>query len=157
MSMRFTQLQCKEVICVSDGRRLGFVTDVQVEIPSGNVCAIVVPCPARFPGCFGRRDDFIIPWNCIKRIGPDIVLVEAKPEMLKTRIRGWYSNRNSKDKPFDDEAFVIRFRDDSGKTVAAMQNFNCHSTVVGPQNMLITSDLQGGVRARLAEWLGGVP
>lgn len=79
MSMRFTQLQCKEVICVSDGRRLGFVTDVQVEIPSGNVCAIVVPCPARFPGGFGRRDDFIIPWNCIKRIGPDIVLVEAKP------------------------------------------------------------------------------
>ena len=54
MSMRFTQLQCKEVICVSDGRRLGFVTDVQVEIPSGNVCAIVVPCPARFPGGFGR-------------------------------------------------------------------------------------------------------
>ena len=84
-------------------------------------------------------------------------LVEAKPEMLKTHIRGWYSNRNSKDKPFDDEAFVIRFRDDSGKTVAAMQNFNCHSTVVGPQNMLITSDLQGGVRAQLAEWLGVVP
>ena len=80
MSMRFTQLQCKEVICISDGRRLGFVTDVQVEIPSGNVCAIVVPCPARFPGGFGRRDDFIIPWNCIKRIGPDIVLVEAKPD-----------------------------------------------------------------------------
>ena len=72
MSMRFTQLQCKEVICVSDGRRLGFVTDVQVEIPSGNVCAIVVPCPARFPGCFGRRDDVIMPWNCIK--------VEAKPD-----------------------------------------------------------------------------
>ena len=57
MSIRFTQLQCKEVICVSDGRRLGFVTDVQVEIPGGNVCAIVVPCPARFPGGFGRRDD----------------------------------------------------------------------------------------------------
>ena len=37
MSIRFTQLQCKEVICVSDGRRLGFVTDVQVEIPGGIV------------------------------------------------------------------------------------------------------------------------
>ena len=80
MSMRFTQLQCKEVICVSDGRRLGFVSDVQVEIPSGNVCAIVVPCPGKFPGGFGRRDDFIIPWNCIKRIGPDIVLVDTRPE-----------------------------------------------------------------------------
>lgn len=84
-------------------------------------------------------------------------LVEAEPEMLRTHIRGWYSNRNSKTKPFDDEAFVIRFRDASGRAVAAMQNFNCHSTVVGPQNTLITSDLQGAVRARLADWLGVVP
>ena len=80
MSMRFTQLQCKEVICVSDGRRLGFVSDVQVELPSGNICAIVVPCPGKFPGGFGRRDEFIIPWNCIKRIGPDIVLVDTRPD-----------------------------------------------------------------------------
>ena len=28
MSMKFTELQSKEVICLSDGRRLGFVTDV---------------------------------------------------------------------------------------------------------------------------------
>lgn len=84
-------------------------------------------------------------------------LVEAEPEMLETHVDGWYSNRNSKDKPFDDEAFAIRFRDASGRTVAAMQNFSCHSTVVGPHNMLITSDLQGAVRARLADWLGVVP
>lgn len=79
MSIKFTELQCKEVICVSNGQRLGFVADVVVEVPDGNVCAIVVPCPARFPGGIGRREDFIIPWNCIKRIGPDIVLVDAKP------------------------------------------------------------------------------
>ena len=35
MGMRFTQLQCKEVICVSDGRRMGFVTDILVEVPEG--------------------------------------------------------------------------------------------------------------------------
>ena len=80
MSVKFTQLQCKEVICVSDGRRLGFITDVQVEVPEGRVCAIVVPGPCRFGGLFGRNDDYIIPWNCIKRIGPDIVLVDTKPD-----------------------------------------------------------------------------
>lgn len=80
MSVRFTQLQCKEVICVSDGRRLGFICDVQVEVPDGNICAIVVPGPCRFLGVFGRHDDFIIPWNCIRRIGPDIVLVDTKPD-----------------------------------------------------------------------------
>ena len=80
MSMKFTQLQCKEVICISDGRRLGFVTDVLVEVPEGTICAIVVPGKCRLLGSFGRTDDFIIPWNCIRRIGPDIILVDTKPE-----------------------------------------------------------------------------
>lgn len=80
MSMKFTQLQCKEVICISDGRRLGFVTDILVEVPEGNVCAIVVPGPCRILGVAGRHDDYVIPWNSIRRIGPDIILVDTKPE-----------------------------------------------------------------------------
>ena len=80
MSMKFTNLQCKEVICVRNGQRLGFVSDVQIEVPEGKVCAIVVPGPCRFLGIAGRRDDFIIPWSCIQKIGPDIVLVDTKPE-----------------------------------------------------------------------------
>ncbi len=84
MSMRFTELQCKEVICVSDGRRLGFVSDVRVEVPEGRVCAIVVPGPCRFLGLVGRSDDYLIPWGCIQRIGPDIILVDTKPEDCRT-------------------------------------------------------------------------
>ena len=80
MSVKLTDLQCKEVICVSDGRRLGFITDVLVEIPEGKICAIVVPGPCRFGGVLGRHDDYVVPWNCICRIGPDIVLVDTKPE-----------------------------------------------------------------------------
>ena len=84
-------------------------------------------------------------------------LTEAKPEILSTRINGWYSNRNDKNKPFDDQAFIVRFVADDGSVVGAMQNFNCHSTVVGPFNRLITSDLQGSVRALLAPWVGITP
>ena len=80
MSLRFTQLQCKEVICISDGRRLGFITDVVVEVPDGQICAIIVPGPCRLFGVLGRQEDFRIPWSCIRRIGPDIVLVDIKPE-----------------------------------------------------------------------------
>ena len=80
MSLRFTQLQCKEVICISDGRRLGFITDVVVEVPDGQICAIIVPSPCRLFGMLGRQEDFRIPWSCIRRIGPDIVLVDIKPE-----------------------------------------------------------------------------
>ena len=78
--MKMTDLRCKEVICVADGRRLGYICDVLVEIPEGRIQAILVPGPCRFFGLFGRKDDFVIPWNRICRIGPDIILVEAKPE-----------------------------------------------------------------------------
>ena len=80
MSLKFSQLQCKEVICISDGRRLGFVADVHIEVPEGNVCSILVPGPCRYLGLVGRHDDYLIPWCCIKKIGPDIVLVDVKPE-----------------------------------------------------------------------------
>ena len=81
--MRLTQLQCKEVICVSDGRRLGFIEDVEVEIPEGNIHAILVPGPCKFLGLTGRKEDLRIPWHCIRRIGPDIVLVEADPDACR--------------------------------------------------------------------------
>ncbi len=74
-----TQLQCKEVICGGTGARLGYIADVQVEVPGGQICAIVVPGPCRFLGVAGRSDDYVIPWKCICRIGPDIVLVDVKP------------------------------------------------------------------------------
>ena len=76
---RVTELHCKEVICISDGQRLGFVSDVLVQLPDGCVTAIVVPGPGSILN-LGRRDDFVIPWKCIRRIGADIVLVDIKPD-----------------------------------------------------------------------------
>ena len=80
MACKFTDLHCKEVICVSDGRRLGFISDARIELPGGHILAIIVPGPCRFFGLWGRKDDFVIPWHCIRRIGPDIVLVDIKPD-----------------------------------------------------------------------------
>ena len=80
MNLKFSQLRCKEVICVADGRRLGFVCDLELDVPEGCVKSIIVPGPCRILGLFGRKDNYWIPWCCIKRIGPDIILVDAKPD-----------------------------------------------------------------------------
>ena len=92
MGTRVTDLRCKEVINVTDGLRLGFVSDVEILLPEGKVLALVVPGPCRFFGLFGRKDDFVIPWNCIRRIGSDIILVELGPD--KCRVPrpkpGWF-------------------------------------------------------------------
>ena len=91
MGTRITQLHCKEVICIGNGQRLGFISDVEIDVPEGQVLAIVVPGPCRFLGVLGRHDDFVIPWKCIRRIGPDIVLVDINPnECLFPRPKlGW--------------------------------------------------------------------
>lgn len=83
MGVRVTDLRCKEVINVCDGLRLGFVTDVEVKLPEGQIVALVVPGPCRFFGLFGRKDDFVIPWACIRRIGDDIILVEIEPDKCR--------------------------------------------------------------------------
>ena len=45
-------------------------------VPEGRVAAIVVYGPCRFFGLFGPREEFYIPWECIQRIGEDLILVD---------------------------------------------------------------------------------
>lgn len=88
---KFTDLRCKEVVCLCDGRRLGFICDVRIQLPEGRISAIVVPGPCRFLGLCGRRDDYVIPWHCVKRIGPDVVLVDIRPEDCRVpRIKAFF-------------------------------------------------------------------
>ena len=80
MGIKFTQLHCKEVICVKDGERLGFISDIVAEVPEGIIAAIVVPGPCKLLGVVGRKEDYVIPWSCVKKVGPDIVLVDIHPK-----------------------------------------------------------------------------
>ena len=83
MGTRVTELRCKEVINITDGQRLGFVSDVEVQLPEGKVLALVVPGPCRFFGLFWRKEEFVIPWNNNRRIGSDIILVELEPDKCR--------------------------------------------------------------------------
>ena len=89
---RIADLQCKEVVNITDGCRLGYVSDVEIDILTGKVVAILVPGKCRFFGLFGRADDYVIPWQCIRRFGEDIILVEVIPDRVcKPRPkRGWF-------------------------------------------------------------------
>ncbi|SMC37005.1 YlmC/YmxH family sporulation protein [Papillibacter cinnamivorans] len=95
MICRIVDLRCKEVINISDGCRLGFVCDVDIDISCGHVVAIVVPGPCRWFGLFGRGEDFVIPWDNIRRFGDDIILVEISfekhpPRPPRDRRRGFW-------------------------------------------------------------------
>jgi len=49
-----------------------------LDVVEGKVKAIILPGTPRFLGFLGRRDDIIIPWERIKRIGVDVILVELE-------------------------------------------------------------------------------
>jgi len=80
---RASNLKVKEVINISDGRRLGFVNDVEIDLESGKIEAIVLPGGGRFFGLIGRDNEFIIPWEKIKKVGEDIILVDMDERFMR--------------------------------------------------------------------------
>lgn len=81
--LRAGDLRQKEVINIADGKRLGFVNDVEINFSAGFIDAIIVPGPGRFLGIFGKAEDYIIPWKDIVRVGDDIILVEYEAKTGK--------------------------------------------------------------------------
>jgi len=90
MQFRFRDLRRKEVININDGSRLGLAADLDLRAPEGQVAAIVVYGRARFFGLCGRGEEYYIPWDCIQRIGDDIILIDKpfqrrEPERKRQR------------------------------------------------------------------------
>lgn len=66
----------KEVVNIKDGRRLGYVQDVCADLESGSITSIIVPGNNKVLNIFSSSNDIVIPWNNIKCIGEDIILVD---------------------------------------------------------------------------------
>ncbi len=77
MRCSINELKTKEVICVSDGARLGFVSDVEIDLSEGKITAIIVPGAYRLLGFLGKEEDIVIKWENIKKIGDDIIIIDS--------------------------------------------------------------------------------
>ena len=75
--MRICDLKAKEVINICDCRRLGYVGDVDFDMDTGCLIAIIVPGPGCFCGFLVREKEYIIPFCDIRQVGPDIILVNV--------------------------------------------------------------------------------
>jgi len=66
----------KEVINITDAKRLGYVQDVTADLKTGVITSIIVPGNNRIFNIFNSNNEIIIPWEKIKCIGDEIILVE---------------------------------------------------------------------------------
>lgn len=78
--MRVCELKQKEIINVCTCKSLGCPIDVEFDCKKCCLTALIVPGPGKFGFLFGRDSEFIIPWQCIRQIGDDIILVEIRED-----------------------------------------------------------------------------
>lgn len=72
----FYELKCKKVINIIDGKDLGHICDIVLEICSGSILGFVVPCSPNFLSLFKGVEEIFIPYQNVCKIGKDTILVE---------------------------------------------------------------------------------
>jgi YlmC/YmxH family sporulation protein len=76
MILRASELRVKEVVSVNDGKRLGYIFDLEIDMDTGRVISFVIPGGGRILGFLGRGGELVIDWENIKKVGKDVVLVD---------------------------------------------------------------------------------
>lgn len=66
----------KEVININDGKIVGFVVDVNADFQNGEINSIIVAQTGKLLGTMFGKNNITIPWDKIKKIGEDVILVE---------------------------------------------------------------------------------
>lgn len=75
-----SSIKDREVINIRNGKKLGVVSDVEIDFEQGKITAIILPGPGKFINFFGKDNDVSIPWNCIKKVGNDVILVDMEDD-----------------------------------------------------------------------------
>jgi len=77
------KLKNKEVINISDGRSLGFVSDIEVNLEKGAIEGIIIPAERGLFSWFQKgEEDRMIRWENVRTVGDDVILVETEPVLL---------------------------------------------------------------------------
>ncbi|MFW6390020.1 MAG: YlmC/YmxH family sporulation protein [Halanaerobiales bacterium] len=80
--MKNSELKLKDVIDINRGKKLGFIDDIDFEAENGRIKAFVVPTyKNKLFNFFSRKQDIIIGWEDIIKIGEDVILVEIKEDI----------------------------------------------------------------------------
>ncbi len=83
MHCRLVELHSKDVISIQNGARLGCVGDVEIDARCGQVVALIILGRPRLLGLLGRTPDLTIPWQDVRVVGEETVLVACDPPRPK--------------------------------------------------------------------------
>lgn len=76
--MNISDLKQLEVVNLIDGKILGNISDIIVNLSEGRIEAIIVPGNNKISFFMNNKSENIIPWSDIKKIGEEVILVTYK-------------------------------------------------------------------------------
>lgn len=75
--IKISDFQVKDIVNTLDGKRLGNVEDIDINLNTGRIDSITVGT-GKMLSFLNKEEEIIIPWNKIKMIGEDVILVEFR-------------------------------------------------------------------------------
>lgn len=73
--MRLSELQHKDVINIIDGKKIGNIIDVAIDI-EGKMEGLIVEKSKFLVSLFSNHNEIEIKWGQIEKIGDDVILVK---------------------------------------------------------------------------------
>ncbi|MFO1445820.1 YlmC/YmxH family sporulation protein [Bacillus sp. Bva_UNVM-123] len=80
--IKISDFQMKDVVNVANGKKLGNIGDIDINVQTGKINAVIIGGTGKVLGFFGREEDIIIPWKNILKIGEDVILVRHQETAL---------------------------------------------------------------------------
>ena len=80
--MRLSELHSREIINLYDGSRVGLVGDTEIlfDPETGEIQELLLPARG---GLWQRRHSLAIPWEAVRRIGPEVMIVEVQSQKIR--------------------------------------------------------------------------
>lgn len=73
--MRISEFQTKDVVNVANGKKLGNIGDIDIDLQTGQIQSLIILGTGKVLGLFGREEETVIPWQNIVKVGADVILV----------------------------------------------------------------------------------
>ncbi|WP_226681308.1 YlmC/YmxH family sporulation protein [Sutcliffiella horikoshii] len=79
--MRLSEMSGKEIVDVKRAERLGILghTDLEINENTGEIRSLIIPSLKWF-GLKKEGSDIRVPWNHIKKIGTDMIIIDIPEE-----------------------------------------------------------------------------
>lgn len=97
--MNISDLRMKDVIEAEDGRRLGYINDIEIEPEAGRIEALIIPGRRSWRWLFSHNDDVILPWQRIVKLGIDVIIVRREVQTKEDAVP--YKKRRPLEDEFD--------------------------------------------------------